>query len=64
MKGTSNFKTAEKRAQSGNRDGAGDLWKQESASSDRTLAGRGYYNMAIIYEINGDLLKYQIAGLN
>lgn len=55
VKGNDNFKTAQRRAQSGNWDGAAEIWRKESASSDRTLAGRGCYNMAIISEINGDL---------
>lgn len=55
VKGSDNFKTAQRKAQSGNWDGAAAIWKKESASSDIKLAGRGCYNMAIISEINGDL---------
>lgn len=55
VRGNENFKIAKRKAQSGNWDGAADIWKKESASSDRKVAGRGCYNMAIICEINGDL---------
>ena len=53
--GDQNFKTAQRRAQSGNWDGAAQLWLEETKSTDGRLAGRGCYNMAIIAEINGDL---------
>lgn len=53
--GDQNFKTAQRRAQSGNWDGAAQIWLEETKSSDGKLAGRGCYNMAIISEINGDL---------
>ncbi len=55
VRGDDNFKTAQRKAQSGNWDGAGEIWKNETNSTDRTLAGRACYNMAIIAEINGDL---------
>ena len=50
-----NFKTAKRKAQAGNWDGAADIWKSETHSSDGKIAGRACYNMAIISEINGDL---------
>jgi hypothetical protein len=53
--GNENFKTAKRKAQSGNWDGAAAIWKQETGDPDRTLAGRACYNMAIISEINGNL---------
>ncbi len=53
--GDQNFKTAQRKAQSGNWDGAAEIWLQETKSPDGKLAGRGCYNMAIIAEINGDL---------
>ncbi|HEV3221970.1 MAG TPA: DUF6340 family protein [Puia sp.] len=53
--GDQNFKTAQRRAQSGNWDGAAQIWLEETKSTDWKLAGRGCYNMAIISEINGDL---------
>jgi hypothetical protein len=53
--GDDNFKTAQRKAQAGNWDGAAEIWKAETASKTVKLAGRACYNMAIIYEINGDL---------
>ncbi len=55
VRGDDNFKTAQRKAQSGNWDGAAELWKAETTSNNTTLAGRACYNMAIISEINGDL---------
>lgn len=53
--GSSKFKIAKRRAQTGNWDGAAELWLQESKSDKRIPAGRGAYNMAISNEINGNL---------
>lgn len=53
--GNDNFKTAKRKAQAGDWNGAADLWQQETRNSDRKLAGRACYNMAIIAEINGNL---------
>jgi hypothetical protein len=53
--GNENFKTAKRKAQAGNWDGAAGIWKQETGNPDGTLAGRACYNMAIISEINGNL---------
>ena len=55
VKGTGNFKIAKRRAQTGNWDGAGDLWEQEVENPRGKIAGRACYNMAIISEINGQL---------
>lgn len=55
IKGTENFKTAMRMARTGNWDGAGELWQKETENPDRKIAGRAFYNMAIISEINGDL---------
>jgi len=55
VRGTNNFKIAKRRAQTGNWDGAADLWDKEVSNPKRKVAGRAYYNMAIINEINGDL---------
>jgi hypothetical protein len=55
VSGDGNFKTARRKAQSGNWDGAAQIWQEETKSSDGKLAGRACYNMAIISEINGDL---------
>jgi len=53
--GDENFKAAKRKAQSGNWDGAAQIWLEETKSPDGKLAGRACYNMAIISEINGDL---------
>jgi len=53
--GNDDFKTAKRRAQAGDWNGAAVIWKQETQNRDGKLAGRACYNMAIISEINGDL---------
>lgn len=55
VRGNDNFKIAKRRAQTGNWSGAGDLWLQETTNPEMKIAGRAFYNMAIINEINGDL---------
>lgn len=55
VKGSSNLKIATRKARTGNWDGAGELWLQDTKSTKRKLAGRACYNMAILNEINGDL---------
>ena len=55
VRGTDNFKIAKRRAQTGNWDGAAELWDKEILNPKRKIAGRACYNMAIINEINGDL---------
>ena len=55
VRGNEAFHIAKRKAQTGNWDEAGDLWKQQTGSSSRKVAGRACYNMAIINEINGDL---------
>ena len=55
VRGTANFKIAQRRAQAGDWDGAAVLWKQETANTDPKVAGRACYNMAISNEINGNL---------
>ena len=55
VRGTNNFKIAKRRAQTGNWDGAAELWDKEVSNPKRKVAGRACYNMAIINEINGDL---------
>lgn len=57
VRGTDNFKIAQRRAQTGDWDGAAELWELELANSDGKVAGRAHYNMAISHEINGDLTK-------
>ena len=55
VRGTNNFKIAKRRAQTGNWDGAAELWNKEVSNPKRKVVGRACYNMAIINEINGEL---------
>jgi hypothetical protein len=55
VRGTHNFKTAKRKARTGNWNGAAELWRQETTNPHRKAAGRACYNMAIISEINGEL---------
>jgi hypothetical protein len=57
VRGTDNFKIAQRRAQAGDWGGAAELWERELTNSNEKVAGRAYYNMAISNEINGDLDK-------
>lgn len=51
------FKVARRKAESGNWNGAAEIWLEQSSSAKRKVAGRACYNMAIISEIDGDLAK-------
>lgn len=55
VKGNDNFEIAKRRAQTGNWDGAAELWLKETENPKSKIAGRATYNMAIISEINGDI---------
>jgi len=55
VKGTDNFKIAKRKAQLGKWDEAGTLWEKETNNPKMKIAGRAYYNMAVINEINGNL---------
>lgn len=55
VKGSNNLKIACRRAQAGNWDGAGELWKKDSENSKAKIAGRAAYNYAIYQEILGNL---------
>ncbi len=55
VRGTDNFKMAQRRAQTNDWEGAADLWEKELDNKKEKVAGRAHYNMAIISEINGDL---------
>lgn len=55
VRGTDNFKIAQRRAQTNDWEGAADLWEKELDNKKEKVAGRACYNMAIINEINGDL---------
>lgn len=55
VSGTDNFVVGKRRAQTGDWQGAAQLWEQEVNNPKGKIAGRACYNMAIISEINGDL---------
>lgn len=55
VRGTDNFETGKRRAQTGDWNGAAELWEIETSNRKSKIAGRAYYNMGIINEINGDL---------
>lgn len=55
VKGNDQFKKAKRRAQTGNWDGAAEIWRDETKNRDSKIAGRAHYNMAIINEINGEI---------
>ena len=55
VRGSNNFVVAKRRAQTGDWNGAAVLWEKEVRNDNPKIAGRAYYNMAIINEINGDL---------
>jgi hypothetical protein len=54
-KGSSNLKIGFRRADGADWDGAAEMWKKETESSRRKVAGRACYNMAIYSEIQGDV---------
>lgn len=55
VRGNENFRVAKRRAQTGNWDGAAELWLEETRNSNEKVAGRAHYNMAIVSEIRGDV---------
>ncbi|HEY4112317.1 DUF6340 family protein [Puia sp.] len=55
VRGNGNFIVAKRMAQTGNWEGAGKIWQQETNSPSHKAAGRACYNMAIISEIDGDV---------
>ena len=55
VKGTDNFRIAQRKAQTGKWDEAGMLWEKEVSNPDPKIAGRACHNMGIINEINGDV---------
>jgi hypothetical protein len=54
VKGSDNFEVAKRRAQTGDWDGAAELWNREINNKKAKIAGRAHYNMAISNEINGN----------
>jgi hypothetical protein len=57
VKGSRNFKIAKRRARTGDWHGAAELWEKELTNPKRKVAGRACYNMAIINEIDGNLIE-------
>jgi hypothetical protein len=57
VKGSNNFEVAKRRAQTGDWDGAAELWNEEINNAKGKIVGRAYYNMAISNEINGNLTE-------
>jgi len=55
VRGSDRFEIGKRRAQTGDWDGAAELWFEEVSNPKSEIAGRACYNMAIINEINGDL---------
>ena len=54
-KGNDQMKIANRRALVNDWDGAAELWEKQTDNSKRKVAGRACFNMAVIYEIEGDL---------
>lgn len=55
VRGSDLFVRGRRLAQTGDWDGAARLWERETNHPKAKVAGRAFYNMAIINEINGDL---------
>lgn len=55
VKGSNNLQIAKRKAQTGNWDGAAEMWLKDTEHPKAKIAGRAYYNMAISAEINGNL---------
>jgi len=55
VRGSDKLAIGKRRAQTGDWDGAAELWREEVSNPKPEIAGRACYNMAIINEINGDL---------
>ena len=55
VRGHDDLKLAKRRAQTGNWEGAAELWLTATDHRKARVAARAHYNMAIISEIRGDL---------
>ncbi len=55
VKGSQNMKTAKRMAQVGQWNDAEKIWRQETDNRKYRVAGRAFYNMAIVCEINGNI---------
>ena len=56
-KGSANLKIAKRRADVGDWDGAAEMWQKDLNHPKAKVAGRATHNMAIYYEIIGDVYK-------
>lgn len=55
VRGANNFDIARRRAETGDWLGASELWELETKNAESKVAGRACYNMAIWFEIEGNL---------
>ncbi|MBQ4804843.1 hypothetical protein J8L88_18410 [Aquimarina sp. MMG015] len=57
VKATPNFEIAKRKVETGQWDGAAELWEKETSNSDPEIAGQACFNMAFYNEIKGDYTK-------
>ncbi len=57
VKATPNFEIAKRKIETGQWEGAAELWKNETTNQDPEIAGQACFNMAFYNEIKGDYTK-------
>ncbi|SEM11126.1 hypothetical protein SAMN04487910_4132 [Aquimarina amphilecti] len=57
VKATPNFEVAKRKVETGQWEGAAELWEKETNNSDPEIAGQACFNMAFYNEIKGDYTK-------
>ncbi|WP_299440437.1 DUF6340 family protein [uncultured Aquimarina sp.] len=57
VKATPNFEIAKRKVETGQWEGAAELWEKESTNQDPEIAGQACFNMAFYNEIKGDYTK-------
>jgi len=57
VKATPNFEIAKRKVETGQWDGAAQLWETETSNPDPEIAGQACFNMAFYNEIKGDYTK-------
>ncbi len=57
VKATSSFEIAKRKVETGQWEGAAELWKKETSNPDPEIAGQACFNMAFYNEIKGDYTK-------
>ncbi len=57
VKATPSFEMAKRRVETGQWEGAAELWEKETANPDPEIAGQACFNMAFYNEIKGDYTK-------